>query len=793
EAAGLVVGVIALAGIFNDCLEGLSHISALRSMRHDAELLNTKLDVEKALFLQWAERVRLVQSDCDRRLLSGSTAQTVEKILRQMRQLTDIISEYGLRPQRSDDDVASGANLISGPRMLDFTNSFERLQVGARNTDSEVMAVRQKRLSVFSKVRWVALDKEKFESLLNDISYFIAKLNELVPPIAHSYQGGVLANFRQDSLPLIPALAQEQSVVVAGKSGLEQFHTRLLNRLWFRKIAERREYIHPAHSATLKWVFTPPSPDQGWTDLSHWLRSGSGIYWISGKAGSGKSTLMKYLVDHVTTKSLLATWAAGVELVTPHFFFYYLGTREQKSLTGLTRTLLYDILSHNKSWIPELLPGMWKETLAASDDQSIDLPTHSEVISAFLALGQLPVKLCVFVDGLDEYDCDNLEVISFIQSLARSPNIKLVVSSRPEPEFIESFSGHPMLRMQEATQDDITLYVRDKLGSHRYMTALLERPDTRLRALGLMDTLCEKADGVFIWVVLASMSLERGFVNKDRIQELERRIAELPRELTDMFVHMMGRVSKGYQQQGAKYLRICFDSVQNERPGYLRLAGFALVDRNHQNHAACSLVDENMMEGLGNLCEDFAGRLNSRCGGLLEITSREEFLISEVVFFHRTVVEFLQTEGAWDLDLLQIRDASFNSHLALSSIWMYTAQLPFLTSGWCIGVALKWLSDALTMGQQPVDTVISFILTWQDVLLHAESEQVFRNITSANTTNRGKERVPVPDEIGLVIVIELGIVEIFDFYAQRHGLTEHLHRRRGRYPLVYHALYRPFV
>lgn len=43
--------------------------------------------------------------------------------------------------------------------------------------------------------------------------------------------------------------------------------------------------------------------------LLNWMSSGAGIFHISGKLGSGKSTLMKYLCDHDCTKSLLREWA----------------------------------------------------------------------------------------------------------------------------------------------------------------------------------------------------------------------------------------------------------------------------------------------------------------------------------------------------------------------------------------------------------------------------------------------------------------------------------------------------
>ena len=43
--------------------------------------------------------------------------------------------------------------------------------------------------------------------------------------------------------------------------------------------------------------------------LLNWLSSGNGILHISGKLGSGKLTLMKYLCEHKSTRAVLERWA----------------------------------------------------------------------------------------------------------------------------------------------------------------------------------------------------------------------------------------------------------------------------------------------------------------------------------------------------------------------------------------------------------------------------------------------------------------------------------------------------
>lgn len=58
--------------------------------------------------------------------------------------------------------------------------------------------------------------------------------------------------------------------------------------------------IKDAYKDTLKWALGPKdTTSPKWDHLPTWLQSSSsGRYWVSGKAGSGNSTLMKYLLKN---------------------------------------------------------------------------------------------------------------------------------------------------------------------------------------------------------------------------------------------------------------------------------------------------------------------------------------------------------------------------------------------------------------------------------------------------------------------------------------------------------------
>lgn len=93
----------------------------------------------------------------------------------------------------------------------------------------------------------------------------------------------------------------------------------LLASLWFPEIDQRRSEIKEPAPRTLDWLFDSDSdshshsnsdsdshsdshPNAKWSDFRQWLRGeDASTYWICGKAGSGKSTLMAHIVDDERT------------------------------------------------------------------------------------------------------------------------------------------------------------------------------------------------------------------------------------------------------------------------------------------------------------------------------------------------------------------------------------------------------------------------------------------------------------------------------------------------------------
>ena len=142
---------------------------------------------------------------------------------------------------------------------------------------------------------------------------------------------------------------------------------KILESLVFNSIEERYTDISEAHRETFQWAFESSRDDDDqrtWSNFTRWLSSMDGVYWIRGKAASGKSTLIKFIVgERERISQLLHQWASKSpekgQLLTASFFFWASGTRDQRSQSGLLRSILYEILAQEQLLIPVVFPHQW--------------------------------------------------------------------------------------------------------------------------------------------------------------------------------------------------------------------------------------------------------------------------------------------------------------------------------------------------------------------------------------------------------------------------------------------------
>ncbi|KAG8170298.1 hypothetical protein KVR01_001043 [Diaporthe batatas] len=420
--------------------------------------------------------------------------------------------------------------------------------------------------------------------------------------------------------------------------------------LWYPTMEERQQGIWFPHKGTLDWVFqgSPAEKTIPWDDFDQFVRKGCGIYWITGKAGSGKSTLMKYINTNSKLDEALTEWAAGRKLFkASSLVLKLLSTSPMKSepvfWRGQEQRFFTHLGSRNLALDTERIKIAFSERfesmqLSSKRPTSFE-PSRNELLLALNRIFQhLPdARFFLSIDGLDEYDASTTEMADLaeiLKAIRQRENVKAVISSRPWAVFEDAFSASPRLRLHQLTHKDISFYVNDKMQHDQRMQRILKSHPEESNAL--MEEIVEASAGVFLWVRLVVQSLVEGLMNRDRVTDLQLRLRDLPTDLDELYRLMLKRVPDTYRRQTSKLLELAYYGTRDR----WNLSLFGL-------YFAFELDQETSMERI----------LQSRCLGFVEVVPLDTTWLaygpdvldtrskhtSAVRFIHRSAVEFLRS------------------------------------------------------------------------------------------------------------------------------------------------------
>jgi hypothetical protein len=496
----------------------------------------------------------------------------------------------------------------------------------------------------------------------------------------------------------------------------------LLNSLRFADFSARERNIAAAHEYTLNWALCSTrmqdiseSEDlkKERTIIHSWLNNAEPLLWIHGKPACGKSTLMKYVLQDSRTRGYLRKWAQGRKLVVAGFFFYELGTSTlQKSQEGLFASILYEIIQPHQKLLPSLFAPLRDSRHGRTEEFTWTLTELKVLFEALLSSSAEDIRICLFIDGLDEYrphdlntNCEeriewtppstilarrvnegHREIVQIIKDMAQSSSLKLCVASRPLDVFAAAFTHCKQVKLSNLTRNDIRNYVihRLKIAASDQMALLMKRLPHSMSTLS--REIVTKADGVFLWVKLVL----------DHLSYLA--------ECGEPFEHLMTELSRLPEELGGKdglYMRMWQNHSSDK---FLGLHLFNLVIHTddctewpywphflHGNghapneHSASSRTmhicpsQANLTQEQKNAQMDMEVRcVRNRSAGLLEVVEGE-YPDSQIVygtsinFIHLTAKEFVQSK------LLSTDDAKLlpNPYACLFSLSTYCTNPEF--------------------------------------------------------------------------------------------------------------------
>ena len=443
-------------------------------------------------------------------------------------------------------------------------------------------------------------------------------------------------------------------------AGIRKLHVddvaveQVLSSLDFPGMADRHYNITDAASNTFKWPF-----EDG--PIATWLKEGSGLFWVRGKAGSGKSTLMKSIMADRRTLKFLEMWAKGKRLVVADHYFWMLGSPPQRSYQGMLQTLVHRVFAHDKSFVPIGCPGRCNPSSLLAK-----MPWSTNELFDCLStlVKETDACYCFFIDGLDEY-CPQEEhhkLISRLKELVSHTNVKVCVSSRDWTIFANAFGqSEQQIRLEDLTRDDMRDFVDTELRASEQEAGRHYFSDQSPKALDLIEEISFRAEGVFMWTYLVLSSMRERLLAGQDLAHLWSCLDEFPGELEKYLRELVyDRISPTWRQgrlsKTACALKLAtLPSEYGFRPalGYwlaLVCSDFDIRQTNFYKQLQVQFVDEQKSV---KMFTETKGILQQACKDILRIysdnTGKNGIEFQRVELSHRSMYDFLMTPEMQDL------------------------------------------------------------------------------------------------------------------------------------------------
>lgn len=466
----------------------------------------------------------------------------------------------------------------------------------------------------------------------------------------------------------------------------------LWESLAFDQVETRHMTIKNAHLATCKWLLNH-FQYQDWLDPEK-MSEHHGFLWIKGKPAAGKSTIMKFIFTK-TKNSATGT-------ITISYFFNARGEELEKSVLGMYRSLLYQLLrelphlrlvldsipsvSLAPNWSIELLKSLFQNTVEQLSQRSL---------------------MC-FIDALDECDEDDIrDMLSFFEQLGHRAasaghQFRVCFSSRHYPNISMTRSINLILEDQDGHGSDIKNYIQTELKAGRGK-AVDE----------IKNELLQRASGIFLWVVLAVQMLNKEY-DRGRIHALRKRLREIPDGLHELLEDILTR-----NGQNTDETVLCLQWVLFARhPLKIDEAYFAIMAGLNPDEKFLAEWDPEIVTP-----EVMHRFILDSSKGLAETTRSK---VPKVQFIHESVRDFLLKEGG--LDRIQSHSGNFTgvSHDCLKRCCMaYIALDPALHMSIKSPLPKASSEDAKALRQRVGERFPFLHYAVQNLLHHANSAEQF--------------------------------------------------------------------
>ena len=493
------------------------------------------------------------------------------------------------------------------------------------------------------------LDNQKdfFEAQSLDLQYMISRLasgftetDALFMSEARQIRDDVKAEHQSTRKSVLDAINTAMQ-----KLDAERQCEMVCSSLEYDDMSDREMFISGAQEGTFKTTILGDSIGDGSLSFSDWHLSNDQVYWIEGKPGSGKSTLMKFLAKSQRVRDVLAheRSLANENVVILKYFGWIGGSTLQRNTYGLLRNLLHQLFTQDRELLVYLIRS-----------EGNRFPKSFEDRDSLLSLLQKAMIHCTwpaiaFVDGLDEFVEDSKSLTHWLNNLC-SVNMRFCFASRPDNSFNGHFEHIPRLRLQDLTRPDLCTVVLKNLSQNEGIQALLPSGTDEYENLASLTwAIVDKAEGVFLWVTLAVREIVAGIEEYQDWNTLYKILDRIPPELEDVY----RRKWKILSPECSDYCEQATELFQFAMYSGMLLFEAAVILFPEPCYEVLEQVQQESQEELNAKCGKAEKRILPRCQGLLEVVcecrqtqvcrqSGLRYQHHQVEYIHRTARDFVE-------------------------------------------------------------------------------------------------------------------------------------------------------
>ena len=460
-------------------------------------------------------------------------------------------------------------------------------------------------------------------------------------------------------------------------------YTECLRSLRFDNMERRKATIAVAEAETNHWIWSHPS-------YQRWDQEPSGILWIEGKPGSGKSVLARSIQKHMLS-TLGSNDASRCHGIVSAWFY---SIREQlRSHHLMLRSLILQILEQDKSLF-------YKSNVSSSRKRDKNFrparfywDDFKDLVQVLLSIsrasGGLPRVYCV-LDGLDESQLlSRSDMMSFLKDLVELPSrVKVICLSRPSEDIEKTLRRCYRINLQQVNYSDIIKIVDAGLSSlvqvlkddddspsgddinspswrtpqatpnepqleYEYATLsyfTLVRSQEKRRLKAIRDHLLKNANGVVLWISTILKALEAHASDPlCNLQSIEKELYALPLDLEDLY--------QGIVEELVSRINLTNQGLNDARRALMWVSVATSMGPFQLHQLLDALTWNKSAPAKINSWSSFWKQLQRLCGPFIEILSHNESPdrdtshdvirgTDEIQLLHQTVKDFLENKKA---------------------------------------------------------------------------------------------------------------------------------------------------